>query len=357
MIAKSTMKAVVRGEDGRPVLTDRPVPVLQEGHDAIVRVTLSTICTSDLHILHGAVPRARPGVILGHEFVGEVVATGPDVKKLSPGDRVAANCITFCGDCWFCRRGYINNCEQGGWELGCRIDGCQAEYVRVPFADCGLTPLPGNVTDEQALFVGDILSSGHFGAKLCDIQKGDTVAVIGAGPVGLCAMQCARLLGARRVIALDIDAHRLGVAKKEGLANDIIDGGRPDAAEAVLSLTGGRGADGVVEAAGGDQTFELAWRIARPNASVALVAMYECPQVLPLPDMYGKNLTFRTGGVDAVDCEALIGHIAAGRLNTDFLITHKRPLNDILEGYRVFENRLEHCLKWAVTPYEHDRQP
>ena len=199
----ATMMALVRrGNQAR--LEERPVPALLDGRDALVRVTLSTICTSDLHILHGAVPRARDGVVLGHEFVGEVVAVGERVNGLRPGQRVAANCITFCGDCWFCRQGYINNCERGGWELGCRIDGCQAEYVRVPFADSGLTPIPDGVSDEKALLLGDILASGYFGAELCAIRPGDTVAVIGAGPVGLCAMLCARLFGAAEVIAYGI---------------------------------------------------------------------------------------------------------------------------------------------------------
>ena len=348
---KKTMMALVRGENG-PRLEERPVPRLREPGDAIVRVTLSTICTSDLHILHGAVPRANPGVILGHEFVGVVEEVGDAVRGLRPGDRVAANCITFCGDCWFCRRGYINNCERGGWELGCRIDGCQAEYVRVPFASTGLTPIPDTVTDENALFLGDILSSGYFGAELCALTPGDSAAVIGAGPVGLCAMACARLFGASKVIALDVDPQRLARAKALGLADDAIDPRAEDAEIAVKALTGGRGADGVVEAAGGADSFETAWKIARPNAVVALVAMYEQDQRFPLPSMYGKNLIFKTGGVDAVHCARLMRLIEAGRLNTDFLITHKAPLNRILEGYRVFENHEDGCLKWAVTPWE-----
>ena len=351
---KETMKALVRCADGTAKLTDRPVPRLADPRDAIVRVTLSTICTSDLHILHGAVPRANPDIVLGHEFVGVVEEAGEAVRSLRPGDRVAANCITFCGDCWFCRRGYINNCERGGWELGCRIDGCQAEYVRVPFADTGLTRIPDTVTDENALFLGDILSSGYFGAELCALTPGDSVAVIGAGPVGLCAMACARLFGAGRVIALDVDPERLRRAADLGLADCTVDPHAQDAEEAVRALTQGRGADGVVEAAGGADSFETAWRIARPNAVVALVAMYESDQTFPLPSMYGKNLIFKTGGVDAVHCGRLMSLIEAGRLNTDFLITHRAPLNRILEGYRVFGERLDGCLKWAVTPWEED---
>lgn len=351
-----TMKALVYEEGCSARLTDWPVPVLQAETDAIVRVTLSTICTSDLHILHGAVPRAKPGTILGHEFVGEVVKTGNSVKKIHPGDRVAANCITFCGDCWFCRRGFINNCEKGGWELGCRIDGCQAEYVRVPFADTGLSRIPDTVSDENALFTGDILSSGYFGAELCELRPGDTLAVIGAGPVGLCAMECARLFGAAHVIAIDWDAGRLALAKKLGLANETILVPDEDAEARIFALTNGRGADGVVEAAGGEDTFTLAWKIARPNSVVALVAMYESTQNLPLPDMYEKNLIFKTGGVDATHCEELLQLMAAGMLRTDFLITHKAPLNDILKGYRVFSQHLDGCIKWAVTPFEKDRE-
>lgn len=198
-----TMNALVWKGDGALSLERRPIPALQGPRDAIVRVTRSTICTSDLHIRSGAVPRARPGVVLGHEFVGVVEAVGNGISNLRPGDRVAACCESFCGDCWFCRRGYVNNCIHGGWELGCRIDGCQAEYVRVPFADTGLTPIPDALSDEDALFVGDILASGYWGAELCAFQPGDTAVVLGLGPVGLCAAECAALLGAAHVIGVE----------------------------------------------------------------------------------------------------------------------------------------------------------
>lgn len=346
------MKAYIWHKNGTASLEERPQPVIQHPRDAIVRVTLSTICTSDLHILHGAVPRAVPERALGHEFVGEIVEMGSGLSEFHLGDRVAANCITFCGECWFCRRGYINNCEQGGWELGCRIDGCQAEYVRVPFADMGLTKIPDNVTDENALFLGDILASGYFGAELCELKPGDTAAVIGAGPVGLCAMQSARLFGAAKVIAIDLDQSRLDLAKREGLADVYLNPSQiPDLEKAVKAVTNGRGADGVIEAAGGEDTFQTAWKIARPNAVVALVAMYEKDQILPLPSMYGKNLIFKTGGVDATRSEELMALLDSGRIRTDFLITHRAPLNQIAEGYRIFANKLDGCIKWAVTPY------
>lgn len=347
------MKALVCHAGGLIELTDRPMPILKEPTDAVVRVTLSTICTSDLHIMHGAVPRAVPETVLGHEFVGVVTQVGSAVKNLRPGDRVAANCVTHCGECWFCRHGYVNNCEKGGWELGCRIDGCQAEYVRVPFASTSLNRIPEGLSDRSALLTGDILASGYFGAQLCAIQPGDTVAVIGAGPVGQCAMACARLLGAGKVIALEPDGARLQMALEHGAADVGINPASQDADEAILRETSGRGADGVIEAAGGADTFQLAWKIARPNAVVALVAMYEKPQVLPLEQMYGKNLIFKTGGVDSAYCDDLLAHLAAGRLNTEYLLTHGGPLNEILSGYKMFADQSSGCMKWVVTPYEH----
>lgn len=347
------MKALVCHAGGKIELMDRPVPKIQAPTDAIVQVTLSTICTSDLHIIHGAVPRAVPETVLGHEFVGVVTQVGEAVKNLRPGDRVAANCVTFCGECWFCRHGYVNNCEHGGWELGCRIDGCQAEYVRVPYASTSLSRISDGLSDRAALLTGDILSSGYFGAQLCNIHPGDTVAVIGAGPVGLCAMACARLFGSGKVIALDINPARLRLALEHGAADIAIDPAQEDAVDAVLRETGGRGADGVIEAAGGEDTFQTAWQIARPNACVALVAMYEKPQPLPLERMYGKNLIFKTGGVDSAYCDVLLEHLAAGRLDTRFILTHQGPLNEIIHGYETFADKSSGCMKWVVTPYEY----
>lgn len=343
------MKALVYKKNGKIELCEKPVPEIQDANDAIVKVTLSTICTSDLHIIHGAVPSAKEGVTLGHEFVGEITQTGKNVKNLKIGDRVSANCITFCGECGFCKRGFINNCINGGWKIGCKIDGCQAEYVRVPFANTGLTKLPDNVSDENALFVGDILSSGYFGAELCEIKNGDIVAIIGAGPVGLCSMMCAKLLGASKVIAIDIDDKRLEIAQSQTLADYFLNPETTDIEKAVKEITKNNGADGVIEAAGGENTFELSWKIARPNSVVAVVAMYEKPQILPLPRMYGKNLIFKTGGVDAVHCEKLVKYISEGKISTDFLISKKMPLNNIIEAYKLFEEKSSGCLKIAIT--------
>ncbi|MCZ9988384.1 alcohol dehydrogenase catalytic domain-containing protein [Brachyspira hyodysenteriae] len=244
--------------------------------------------------MNGAVPRAKENIVLGHEFVGEVIEVGSDVKKLKKGDRVSANCITFCGECYYCKNGFINNCEKGGWEIGCRINGCQAEYVRVPYADMALNILPENVTYENALFVGDILASGYFGAELSEIKNNDTVAVIGSGPVGLCAMMSARVFGAEKIIAIDINEDRLNIAKENKLADFFINPNKvKNIEEYIKDINNGRLSDGTIEAAGGENTFELAWKIARPNSVVALVAMYEKPQILPLNIMYGKKFNIQ----------------------------------------------------------------
>lgn len=342
------MKSLVYKDTGKIELVEKPMPVLQSDRDAVVKVELSSICTSDLHIVRGFVPRANKNIVLGHEFAGTVVSVGAAVKNLKPGDRVSANCETFCGECWFCQRGFVNNCENGGWELGCRIDGCHAQYVRVPYADTGLTKLPDNVSFENALFVGDILSSGWWGAEICEIKDGDIIAVIGAGPVGLCSMLSAKLQGASKIVAIDIDETRLEIAKRENLTDYFINPLKDDVCKIIKDLTQGRGADCVIEAAGAKNTFELAYKIARPNAIVAVVAMYEENQILPLPEMYGKNLTFKTGGVDASKCRELVKLISENKINTDFLITHRYKLDDIVEAYKFFESKSDGCLKIAI---------
>lgn len=346
------MKALVWEKGKNIKLIDKNKPQIINSRDAIVKVTLSTICTSDLHIIKGFVPKAKEGTVLGHEFVGEIVELGSDVNNFSVGDRVSVNCETFCGECWFCKRGYINNCENGGWQLGCTIDGCQAEYVRVPFADMGLVKIPDNVTDENALFVGDILSSGYFGAEMCEIKEGDAIAVIGCGPVGLCSMMSAKYMGAEKIIAIDVDDSRLDFAKSSGLADYCFNPKRCDIEQEIKTLTCNRGADGVIEAAGASGkfgTFELAWQIARPNAIVGVVAMYEENQVLPLPQMYGKNLTFKTGGVDAVHCKTLLDLIGEGKFNTDLLITHRFKFEEIVKAYELFDAKPVGCYKIALT--------
>lgn len=346
------MRAIVYEKQGVLSLESRPKPCLQNERDAIVRVTLASICTSDLHIKHGAVPRAVPGVTVGHEMVGVVEQVGTSVRRVKPGDRVSVCVETFCGECFYCKRGFVNNCADplGGWALGCRIDGGQADFVRVPHADQGLTRIPETVTDEQALFVGDILATGYWAAQLAEIKQGDTVAVLGAGPAGLCAMMCAGLYGASHVVAVDPLAERLGLAKAQGWADETADPTRDDVDDLIRRLTNGRGADAVIEAAGAADTFQTAWRIARPNAVVVVAAMYETAQRLPLPEMYGKNLTFKTGGVDANASARILRLIEEGRLDTTRLLTHIYPLSAAMDAYELFEKKQDGVIKVALRP-------
>ncbi len=349
------MKAVVYERKGVVRLVEKPMPKILEPRDAIVKVMRASICSSDLHIRNGGVPRAKEGVVLGHEFAGEIVEIGPGVKNYSVGDRVAVNVESFCGECFFCRRGYVNNCVEGGWELGCRIDGGQAEYVRVPTADMSCTRIPDAISYEQALFVGDVLATGYWAAGIGEIRPADVVLVLGAGPTGLTTMMSVRLFGPAVIVASDINEDRLALAKAQGLCDITINPKKQDVVETVRALTDGRGADVVFEVAGAKNTFELAWQAARPNAVVVVVALYEEAQTIPLHRMYGKNLTFKTGGVDASKCSEIMRLIEAGRLDTSLMITHRAPLNDIMTGYDIFANQKEGCIKWVVTPFETDK--
>ena len=339
-------------EHGKFELIEKPKPRLKDPRDAIVRVTLGSICTSDLHIKHGSVPRALPGTTVGHEMVGIVEQVGADVTSIRPGDRVTVNVETFCGECFFCRHGYVNNCTDanGGWALGCRIDGGQAEYVRVPYADQGLNRIPDAVSDEQALFVGDVLATGFWAARISEITEKDTVLIIGAGPTGICTLLCVMLKHPRRIIVCEKSPERIRLVREHYPDVQVV---KPeDCREIVLRSSDHGGADVVLEVAGTDGTFRLAWECARPNAIVTVVALYDRPQVLPLPDMYGKNLTFKTGGVDGCDCAEILRLIEEGKIDTTPLITHRFPLNEIEEAYRIFENKLDGVMKVAVSERE-----
>ncbi len=335
-------------EKGKFELTEKPIPELQDARDAIIRVTLSSICTSDLHIKHGSVPRAVPGITVGHEMVGIVEKTGDAVTRVKPGDRVTVNVETFCGKCFFCQHGYVNNCTNphGGWALGCRIDGGQAEYVRVPYADQGLNRIPDTVSNEQALFVGDILATGFWAARISEISSEDTVLIIGAGPTGVCTLLCAMLHTPRRIIICEKSPERIQFIHNH--YPDVLVTEPENCKEFVSRHSEHGGADVVLEVAGSNDSFRLAWECARPNAIVTVVALYDKPQLLPLPEMYGKNLTFKTGGVDGCDCEEILRLIEEGKIDTTPLITHRFALKDIEEAYRIFENRLDGVIKVAV---------
>ena len=335
-------------EKGKFALVEKPKPVLIEPTDAIVRVTMGSICTSDLHIKHGSVPRAVPGITVGHEMVGVVEEIGSEVTNVKPGDRVTVNVETFCGECFFCQNGYVNNCTDpnGGWALGCRIDGGQAEYVRVPLANQGLNRIPDSVSDEQALFVGDVLATGFWATRISEITEDDTVLIIGAGPTGICTLLCVMLKHPKRIIVCEKSEERLRFVQKH--YPDVLLTTPEECKDFVLKNSDYGGADRVLEVAGADDTFRLAWECARPNAIVTVVALYDQPQILPLPDMYGKNLTFKTGGVDGCDCEEVLRLIEAGKIDTTPLITHRFPLSEIEEAYRIFENKLDGVIKVAI---------
>ena len=343
------MLAYTYVDDGKFELIEKERPQLIDSKDAIVKVTMSSICTSDLHIKHGSVPKAVKGITVGHEMVGIVDEVGSDVKNVKVGDRVTVNVETFCGECFFCRNGYVNNCtdKNGGWALGCRIDGGQTEYVRVPYANQGLNKIPDNVTDEQALFVGDVLATGFWATRISEIKKDDTVLIIGAGPTGICTLLCVILKNPKKIIVCEKDETRRNFVKTH-YPNVIVT--EPETCkEVVLNESAHGGADVVLEVAGTEETFKMAWDCARPNAIVTIVALYDKAMILPLPDMYGKNLIFKTGGVDGCDCEEILSLIEQGKIDTTSLITHKYKLEDIEKAYEIFENKQDNVMKVAIS--------
>ena len=331
-----------------------PIPTIENETDIIVEITYASICTSDIHIIKGKVPRAKKGIILGHEGVGIVHKIGKEIKKFKIGDHVSINCITFCGNCYFCKKGYINNCKNGGWEIGCRINGTLAKYVRIPLADISLNLIPQNNinNDKDFLFVGDALSSGYFGIDLGEVKKNDIVGVIGCGPVGLCTLICGKIRGAK-LIAFDINDECLEYAKKNKMADYYINPKEFKSDEEMINkikdICGEQeGCDCTVEVAGSMKSFQMSWEITRPNGIVSIVAMYEQNIEFPLPLMYGKNLVFKTGGVDAVNCDYLIKLIQEQKISTNILITQEFKFDDIIKGFELFRNKQEHCVKIAI---------
>ena len=268
------MLAYTYKDTNKFVLENKSKPAILNETDAIVKVTLASICSSDIHIKHGAVPRAKKGITIGHEMVGIVEQVGNKVTKVKPGDRVTINVETCCGECFFCKNGYVNNCvdENGGWALGCRIDGGQAEYVRVPYANQGLNKIPQSVSDEEALFVGDILATGFWATKISDIGKDDTVLIIGGGPTGLCTLSCVLLKNPKRIILSEVDVDRIEFIKKHYQNVIVVNPNEIDIEAFVKEHSDHNGADRVIEVAGSPYTFELAWKAARPNAIVTIVA-------------------------------------------------------------------------------------
>lgn len=298
------MLAYTYEENGKFVLKEKEKPTLQSEDDAIVRVTLASICSSDLHIKHGAVPRAVPGITVGHEMVGIVEETGRRVTKVKPEDRVTVNVETFCGECFFCKNGFVNNCtdQNGGWA-----------------------------------------------ARISEIGEEDTVVIIGGGPTGICTLLCVMLKNPAKIILCEVDPERIAFVKEHYPDVLVVNPKETDAERFVKENSRHNGADRVLEVAGSSDTFELAWKVARPNAIVTVVALYEENQTLPLPQMYGKNLIFKTGGVDGCDCDEILKLIEQGCIDTTPLITHTFPLEEIEQAYDIFENRKDNVIKIAVS--------
>lgn len=349
------MKGFVFHGPGQSAWQDVPDPAIKEATDAIVRVDVVTICGTDLHILKGDVPEVRPGTVLGHEAVGEIVETGRDVHTVRPGDRVLVSCITACGRCRFCWERTYGQCRGGGgWVLGHVIDGTQAEYVRVPYADMSVHALPGAVDSKDAVLLADIFPTGYeVGVLNGRVQPGDSVAVVGAGPIGLATIATAQLYAPERVIAVDVAAARLDAAKRLGA--DAVADAREGPEQLVADLTDGLGADVVVEAVGVPETFELCTRMVRPGGHVANVGVHGRPATLHLEDLWIKNVTITTGLVDTYSTPTLLRMAAAGRLPTSSLVTHSFPLDQMEEAYDVFAGASDTgALKVVLGEPQHD---
>lgn len=349
------MKGYVFHGTGQSAWEEVPDPAVKEPTDAVVRVEAVTICGTDLHILKGDVPEVQPGTVLGHEAVGEIVEAGSDVRTVRPGDRVLVSCITACGRCAYCRQGTYGQCRGGGgWILGHLIDGTQAEYVRVPHADLSVHPLPGAMDGADAVLLADIFPTSYeVGVLNGHVRPGDTVVIVGAGPIGLAAIATARLFSPERIVAVDLAPARLEAARQLGA--DAVVEAQEAPEELVADLTDGLGADVVIEAVGAPRSFELCTRMVRPSGHVANVGVHGAPATLHLEDLWIKNITITTGLVDTYSTPTLLRMTAAGRLPTSQLVTHTFPLARMEEAYDVFAHAADTgALKVVLGGERHD---
>ena len=330
------MQALVYQGPGRKSLEDRPKPTLQLPSDAIVRITRTTICGTDLHILKGDVATCKAGTILGHEGVGIVDSVGSGVVSFKPGDRVLISCITACGRCEFCRKGMYSHCATGGWILGHRIDGTQAEFVRIPHADTSLHPIPQGADEEALVMLSDILPTGfECGVLNGKVKPGCSVAIVGSGPIGLAALLTAQFYSPAEIIMIDLDDNRLAVAKHFG-ATATVNSAAGDAAQQVMTLTGGRGVDAAIEAVGIPATFRLCEDIVAPGGTIANIGVHGVKVDLHLERLWSHNVTITTRLVDTVSIPLLLKTVQSKRIDAAQLITHRFKLGEILQAYDTF---------------------
>ena len=353
------MKGLVYHGPGKRSWDTVPDPTIEVPTDAVVRIDTSTICGTDLHILKGDVPEVQPGTILGHEAVATIVEKGSGVTTLEVGDRVIVSCITACGRCRFCKEGRYGQCSGGGgWIFGHLIDGLQAEYARVPFADTSVYKVPAELDDEEVLFLADILPTAYeVGVLNGRVEPGDTVAIVGAGPIGLAAVLTARLFTPAHIVAIDMDDARLERARELG-ADVTINNGSGAALAAVRQLTGGLGADVAIEAVGIPDTFELCTELVRPGGRVANVGVHGHSATLHLETLWIRDLTITTGLVDTFTTPRLLSLIAEGKLNALPFGTHYFPLAETMSAYDTFGDAAKsHALKVVLTAEPLDASP
>ena len=335
------MKALVYLGPGNKALQARPKPLIETPTDAIVKISRTTICGTDLHILKGDVPTCRPGRILGHEGVGTIDQVGAGVLMFRPGEPVLVSCISACGRCEYCRKQMPSHCTTGGWILGNTIDGTQAEYVRIPHADTSLHPIPDGMDEEALVMLSDILPTGfECGVLNGKVQPGGIVAIVGAGPIGLAALLTAQFYAPAQIIMIDLDPNRLETAKKFG-ATQTVDGRDGRAYGRVMQLTAARGVDTAIEAVGIPATFELCQQIIAPGGTIANVGVHGKSVELHLEKLWDRNITITTRLVDAISTSTLIGMVVAKRIDPKRLITHRFKLDEIVEAYDTFARAAE----------------
>lgn len=343
------MKALVYHGPNKKTLEERPIPDIAAPTDAIVKILKTTICGTDLHILKGDVPTCEPGRILGHEGVGVVEKTGAGVTAFKKGDHVLISCITSCGKCDYCRKGMYSHCSDGGWILGHRIDGTQAEYVRTPHADTSLHKVPAGADEEALVMLSDIFPTGfECGVLNGKVKPGDTIAIVGAGPIGLASLLTAQFYSPARIIMIDPDESRLQISKKLG-ATDTVIGGK-DAADKLKKLTNGYGVDTAIEAVGIPSTFELCEDIIAPGGVIANIGVHGVKADLHLERLWDRNITITTRLVDTVTTPMLLKTVQSGKIDPKKVITHRFTLDQIMEAYDTFGNAAKtHALKVIIN--------